>query len=159
RISDGTRSSAITAHAPAFSAILACSALVTSMITPPLSISARPTFTRHSLDLELPCPLPTLAELPLPLPCALPFDFLPLLLFFASISILLFSKTVRYCSIQFRCTLNRQTLLRLSATVRRPHDNKPRLPSRQYLPGRVPNLAHLEQIPSALLLFERLDHN
>src|SRR6266851_5140787 len=58
RISEGTRSSAITAHAPAFSAIFACSALVTSMITPPLSISARPTFTRHSFDPLLPLPLP-----------------------------------------------------------------------------------------------------
>src|SRR5580698_6495668 len=47
RMSDGTRSSAITAHAPAFSAITACSALVTSMITPPFSISARPTFKRN----------------------------------------------------------------------------------------------------------------
>src|SRR3989440_7951422 len=58
RISEGTRSNAITAHAPAFSAILACSAFVTSMITPPLSISARPTFTRHSFDPLLPAPLP-----------------------------------------------------------------------------------------------------
>src|SRR6266852_5974633 len=47
RMSDGTRSRAMTAHAPAFSAMPACSAFVTSMITPPLSISARPTFTRH----------------------------------------------------------------------------------------------------------------
>ena len=45
RMSDGTRSSAITATAPASSAILACSALVTSMMTPPFSISARPTFS------------------------------------------------------------------------------------------------------------------
>src|SRR6266480_6068687 len=58
RISEGTRSNAITAHAPAFSAMLACSAFVTSMITPPLSISARPTFTRHSFDPLLPAPLP-----------------------------------------------------------------------------------------------------
>src|SRR5713226_646425 len=58
RISEGTRSNAITAHAPAFSAIFACSAFVTSMITPPLSISARPTFTRHSFDPLLPLPLP-----------------------------------------------------------------------------------------------------
>src|SRR6266566_469650 len=58
RMSEGTRSSAITAHAPAFSAIFACSALVTSMITPPLSISARPTFTRHSFEPLLPLPLP-----------------------------------------------------------------------------------------------------
>src|SRR5271156_122370 len=50
RMSEGTRSSAITAHAPADSAILACSALVTSMITPPFSISAKPTFTRHRLS-------------------------------------------------------------------------------------------------------------
>ena len=47
RMSAGTRSSAITAQAPASSAMRACSAVVTSMMTPPLSISARPTFTRH----------------------------------------------------------------------------------------------------------------
>ena len=45
RMSAGTRSSAITATAPASSAIFACSALTTSMITPPLSISARPALT------------------------------------------------------------------------------------------------------------------
>src|SRR4051795_1105969 len=42
RMSDGTRSSAITATAPASSAILAWSGVTTSMITPPLSIWARP---------------------------------------------------------------------------------------------------------------------
>ena len=42
RMSAGTRSSAITAAAPASSAIFACSGVTTSMITPPLSISARP---------------------------------------------------------------------------------------------------------------------
>ena len=42
RMSAGTRSSAITAAAPASSAIFACSGFVTSMITPPLSISASP---------------------------------------------------------------------------------------------------------------------
>ena len=42
RMSDGTRSSAMTATAPASSAILACSAVTTSMMTPPLSIWARP---------------------------------------------------------------------------------------------------------------------
>src|SRR5881392_734588 len=46
RMSAGTRSSAMTATAPASSAIRACSAVVTSMITPPFSISARPLFTR-----------------------------------------------------------------------------------------------------------------
>src|SRR5881394_3824607 len=46
RISAGTRSSAMTATAPASSAMLACSAVVTSMITPPLSISAWPLLTR-----------------------------------------------------------------------------------------------------------------
>src|SRR3954447_21888738 len=45
RMSAGTRSSAMTATAPASSAIFACSAVTTSMITPPLSISARPRFT------------------------------------------------------------------------------------------------------------------
>src|SRR5579884_425390 len=46
RMSAGTRSRAITATAPASSAILACSGVTTSMITPPLSISARPRLTR-----------------------------------------------------------------------------------------------------------------
>src|SRR5436309_1210619 len=45
RISAGTRSSAMTAAAPASSATLACSGVTTSMITPPLSISARPALT------------------------------------------------------------------------------------------------------------------
>src|SRR5262245_47066905 len=46
RMSAGTRSSAITDTAPASSATRACSASTTSMITPPLSISARPLLTR-----------------------------------------------------------------------------------------------------------------
>ena len=41
----GTRSRAITAQAPASSAILACSGVTTSMMTPPFSISARPRLT------------------------------------------------------------------------------------------------------------------
>src|SRR5690606_3223194 len=44
RMSAGTRSSAITAQAPASSAIFACSGVTTPIITPPLSIWARPTF-------------------------------------------------------------------------------------------------------------------
>src|SRR5690606_33092459 len=46
RMSAGTRSRAITATAPASSAIFACSGVTTSMITPPLSISAMPRLTR-----------------------------------------------------------------------------------------------------------------
>jgi hypothetical protein len=46
RMSAGTRSSAMTATAPASSAILACSGVTTSMMTPPLSISAMPRLTR-----------------------------------------------------------------------------------------------------------------
>src|SRR6185437_12427738 len=45
RMSAGTRSSAITAAAPACSATVACAGVTTSMITPPLSISARPVLT------------------------------------------------------------------------------------------------------------------
>jgi len=45
RMSAGTRSRAITATAPASSAIFAWSAVTTSMITPPLSISAMPRLT------------------------------------------------------------------------------------------------------------------
>ena len=47
RMSAGTRSSAITAQAPASSAIFASSGVTTSMITPPFSISARPVFRRN----------------------------------------------------------------------------------------------------------------
>ena len=46
RMSAGTRSRAMTATAPASSAILACSALTTSMMTPFLSCSAMPRLTR-----------------------------------------------------------------------------------------------------------------
>src|SRR5882672_4597009 len=46
RMSAGTRSRAITAQAPASSAIRACSGVTTSMITPPFNISARPVLTR-----------------------------------------------------------------------------------------------------------------
>src|SRR5687768_1460964 len=46
RMSAGTRSRAMTAQAPADSAIFACSAVTTSMMTPPFSISARPDLTR-----------------------------------------------------------------------------------------------------------------
>src|SRR5215218_4653056 len=46
RMSAGTRSRAMTATAPASSAMRACSAVTTSMMTPPFSISARPRFTR-----------------------------------------------------------------------------------------------------------------
>ncbi len=46
RMSAGTRSRAMTATAPASWAIVACSGVTTSMITPPFSISARPRLTR-----------------------------------------------------------------------------------------------------------------
>src|SRR5512134_3231738 len=46
RMSAGTRSRAMTATAPASSAIFACSGVTTSMMTPPLSISAMPRLTR-----------------------------------------------------------------------------------------------------------------
>ncbi len=45
RMSAGIRSSAITATAPASSATFACSGVTTSMMTPPLSICARPRLT------------------------------------------------------------------------------------------------------------------
>src|SRR5271166_4381646 len=53
RICAGTRSRAMTETAPAFSAMSACSALVTSMMTPPLSISARPVLRRRLVELPL----------------------------------------------------------------------------------------------------------
>src|SRR5881392_1195995 len=57
RMSAGTRSSAITAQAPASWAMRACSAVTTSMITPPLSIWARPVLTLK-VPLAAGCPLP-----------------------------------------------------------------------------------------------------
>ena len=53
RICEGTRSSAMTATAPDLSAMTACSAVVTSIITPPLSISARPVLRRRLVGLPL----------------------------------------------------------------------------------------------------------
>ena len=47
RMSEGTRSRAMTAVAPASSATFAWSGSTTSMITPPFSISARPRLTRN----------------------------------------------------------------------------------------------------------------
>ena len=59
RMSAGTRSRAMTATAPASSAIFACSAVTTSMITPPLSIWARPDFTvQVALEVSALCPFP-----------------------------------------------------------------------------------------------------
>src|SRR5438270_9369202 len=55
RICAGTRSSAITATAPAFSAMVACAASVTSIMTPPFSISANPVFRRRLVRLPLFC--------------------------------------------------------------------------------------------------------
>mmetsp|Transcript_73521 Transcript_73521/g.162371 ORF Transcript_73521/g.162371 Transcript_73521/m.162371 type:complete len:275 (-) Transcript_73521:16-840(-) len=46
RMSAGIRSSAITAQAPASSAIFACSLFITSIMTPPLSMAGKPFFTR-----------------------------------------------------------------------------------------------------------------
>src|SRR5437660_1159229 len=57
RMSAGTRSSAMTAAAPASSAILAWSGVTTSMITPPLSISASPALTVKVASSRGMCPL------------------------------------------------------------------------------------------------------
>ena len=54
RIMAGTRSSAMTEMAPASSAMRACSTFMTSMMTPPLSISARPVLRRRVEELKLP---------------------------------------------------------------------------------------------------------
>ena len=62
RMSAGTRSRAITATAPASSAIFACSAVTTSMMTPPLSISAMPRLTRL-VPVTVPFWVSTLASL------------------------------------------------------------------------------------------------
>src|SRR3989449_3939185 len=122
RMSEGTRSSAITAHAPAFSAILACSAFVTSMMTPPLSISARPTFTRHSFDPLLLLPLP--------------------FTFFASISLLLSLPEFLDCASPSNLFL---TLLLLPDC----HESRPA--PRQHRPGCIANLAGHKNVSSLLL--------
>src|SRR5712664_2734246 len=130
RISEGTRSSAITAHAPAFSAIFACSAFVTSMITPPLSISARPTFTRHSFDALLPSPLP--------------------FTFFASISLLLsllkFLDAVSPSKLPFDISLLCDHYESRSAL-------------RQNLAGAISNLAGHKNVSSLHLRLTPLDNN
>src|SRR5271157_2935812 len=70
RMSAGTRSSAITAAAPACSASLACSGLVTSMMTPPFSISARPTLISNDWAVVR-CPFPFSCTFPPSrIPCA-----------------------------------------------------------------------------------------
>ena len=53
RMSAGIRSSAMTAHAPACSAILACSGVVTSIITPPLSICANSLFNWYLFSMMM----------------------------------------------------------------------------------------------------------
>uniref|UniRef100_J3MHX3 Uncharacterized protein n=1 Tax=Oryza brachyantha TaxID=4533 RepID=J3MHX3_ORYBR len=53
RMSAGTRSRAMTAQAPASSAMRAWSGVTTSMMTPPRSIWARPTLTEKVADLWL----------------------------------------------------------------------------------------------------------
>src|SRR5579872_5909300 len=53
RICAGTRSRAMTATAPALSAMVACAGVVTSIMTPPLSISARPVLRRRLVVLPL----------------------------------------------------------------------------------------------------------
>src|SRR6478672_6816713 len=53
RICAGTRSRAMTDTAPARSAISAWRASVTSIMTPPLSISARPVLSRRLVELPL----------------------------------------------------------------------------------------------------------
>src|ERR1700682_244754 len=129
RMSEGTRSSAITAHAPAFSAICACSALVTSIITPPLSISASPTFTRHSF-----------AALAFPFP--LPFTF-----FFPSILLLLskfFSETLRPLCLN---------------SLRFANYHKSPSAARQPAPCRIPDLAKVKKIPSLLLRLPAFHHD
>src|SRR5947208_10848045 len=55
RICAGTRSSAMTATAPAFSPISAWLASVTSMMTPPFNISAKPVLRRKLVELPLFC--------------------------------------------------------------------------------------------------------
>src|SRR5260370_26782141 len=130
RMSEGTRSSAITAQAPAFSAIFACSALVTSMITPPLSISARPTFTRHSFEPLLPLPLP--------------------FTFFASMSLLLSVLKL------FRPLIS-GIAHRISSLPGDHHESRPT--PRQNVAGFIANFARHENFPALLLRLSPFHNN
>src|ERR1700685_1966450 len=126
RMSDGTRSSAITAHAPAFSAIFACSAVVTSMITPPLSISASPTLTRHSFAPG--CPLP------------LPFTFFESIKILLSL-VILYDARLSTVASNLRCTAFASRRFRFLAD-----NHKSCRATRQNFPGGVSNLAALKNV-------------
>src|SRR5260370_41045035 len=131
RMSEGTRSSAITAQAPAFSAILACSAFVTSMITPPLSISAQPTFARHSF---------------------VPFGRLPLsFAFFASMSLLL---SLLKCFVR---QIISGVATNLSSLRRDYH--KPRFAPRQNVARFIANFANHENVSPLLLRLAAFHNN
>src|SRR5262252_670374 len=124
RMSEGTRSRAITAQAPAFSAILACSAFVTSIITPPLSISARPTFTRHSFAV-----FPTFA---LPWPFPLPFIF--------------------FVSISFSLEPEKSQSRTPGGNHGLSNYHEPPTPARQQIPVSIVNLADAKPASSLLVL-------
>src|SRR5262249_53520177 len=120
----------ITAQAPAFSAMRAWSALVTSMMTPPLSISAKPTFTRHSLE-------------PLAAPLPLPFTF------FESIVLLLSSSDARRSPLK--------SVLFASRFLT--EDNKAGPAASEHDAVSVTNLAPLEDVASAESRFEGFHRN
>jgi hypothetical protein len=65
RIIAGTRSRAITAVAPDSSAMRACSTFITSMMTPPLSISAKPIFRRRPVSVTRLVPFTSVIDLDL----------------------------------------------------------------------------------------------
>ena len=140
RMSDGTRSSAMTAQAPAFSAILACSALVTSMMTPPLSISARPTFTRQAFSPAMPAlPLPfTFFAAAWSFACPLPFTFFPFD-FFASI----FGSPLNFKLTQIRSRL-RILLVRCPMTTNLP------VPLASTSPAAIAYFTYEKQVAPAL---------
>src|SRR5580700_6777687 len=139
RMSDGTRSRAMTAHAPAFSAILACSALVTSMMTPPLSISARPTFTRHWFALPSAPPLP--------------------FAFFASMSLLLSVQMSRriFCRQNSTCCLPLTAVHFARGLCFLADHYKSSCAFGQHLAGAIPNFSNEEQVASFYLRLVAFD--
>src|SRR5579885_412244 len=146
RISEGTRSSAMTAHAPAFSAMRACSAVVTSIMTPPFSISARPTLTRHSFE--------PLAPLPLPFT------------FFASISLLLSMRKlmggrsppkIAAFFARARAYAAKARIPVPPALVLIADNHEARSAAREQLTGGIANLSPLKNIAAAKSGLERFD--
>src|SRR5579863_746394 len=148
RMSAGTRSSAITAHAPACSAMRACSTFVTSMMTPPFNISARPTFTRHRLATSFTCLATSVTSI---FAAGFPFDF-PLLFPFP------FAMCVSLARFYF---LNVQIYLtlRMFRQLCGINHHEPPAPARQHFSLGVLDFPLMIHLPPLAVLFKCFHYN